>query len=124
MPICAKIRNGARRAGLCSILFPCLQAESSNTEIQGGDGVHVGFGEAYDFGREFDEGQAALPTCQPSRRSNAAIRRYPYRGHFSDSSCSRFWPFPNQEKSECLICNRDKNRNSLTSLLASVSAFS
>jgi hypothetical protein len=102
----------------------CLRAESSNTEIAGEEGVHVSFGGVNHFGRAFDEGQAALPTCQPSRRSNAAIRRYPYRGYFSDSSCSRFWPFPNQEKSECLIWNRYKNRNSLTAILASVSAFS
>jgi len=32
-----------------------------DAEIAGEEGVHFGFWEANDFGREFDEGQAALP---------------------------------------------------------------
>ena len=43
------------------IRVACLHAASSDTEIPGEVGVHVGFREADDLGREFDEWQAALP---------------------------------------------------------------
>ena len=62
MPICAKIRNDARVSGVHdSILVAGVQAARSDAEILRKEGVHVGFGETDELGREFDEGQAALP---------------------------------------------------------------
>jgi len=49
-----------RCVGSHSIRIACVQAASSDTEIASEEGVNVGFGEADDLGREFDEGQAAL----------------------------------------------------------------
>ena len=46
--------------GSRSIRIACVLRIGPDTEIAGKEGVHIGFGEADDLGREFDEGQAAL----------------------------------------------------------------
>jgi len=61
---CAKRREEAQSArrseSSCSNFFTRFLAASSDMEIPGEKGVHIGFGKANDFGREFDERQAAL----------------------------------------------------------------
>src|SRR6266571_1665190 len=47
--------------GGCSIVLTHFPAVSSDAEVAGEKVVHFDFGEANDFGREFDERQAALP---------------------------------------------------------------
>jgi len=55
MPIRANIRNGWHS----SVIF--LSISRSDAKIPCEIGIHVGFGETDDSGREFDEWQAALP---------------------------------------------------------------
>ena len=48
-------------AKICADILARFLAASIDAEMLGEIGVHFGFGETDDFGREFDERQATLP---------------------------------------------------------------